>query len=366
MTKNIAVSVIVPVYNVEEFLPQCLDSILSQTLSNIEVIIVYDESKDNSLKICEDYAKRDSRIVLISLANAEGTRTGLGESRNKGIEIAKGEYLGFVDSDDYIDANYYEVLYNAAKEKNADIVETETFIFDKINEGQKWSYDLLKDITVTPDTIEMFFRNYYFASIYKHYAWDKIYSREFIVNHNIRFGDNKKIRAEDTWFQLQAVFNYPKIVFAQGTHYRYRQRLSSLVHTAERDLVQRQGLMIKMYDQLLNTDLENREVEQRACSVISVEVLTMEALNQTHFGGNAKNFIEETKKISDQPVVIKCLESLYRTKAYELEPKRGRRAFLRVIGLLFSRGMYRAARYVVWVTYRVKEHKNNNAEALYR
>lgn len=365
MENNIAVSVIVPVYNVEEFLPECLDSILGQTLSNIEVIIVYDDSKDNSLKICEYYAQRDKRVTLISLANVEGTRAGLGESRNKGIDIAKGEYLGFVDSDDYIDQDFYEVLYNAAKEKNADIVETETLDFDKANAKPRRSFDSLNDITITLDTVEQFFRDYYFSSTYKHNAWDKIYRRDFIVKNNIRYGDNKKIYAEDTWFQLQAVFYYPKIVFAQGTHYRYRLRQSSLTHNVAKNLVQRESLMVEMYDYLINNDKANRGIERRACSLIAIEVLTLEALNQIHFGGNSEGFIEETKKISDQPIVRKYLESLYRTKAYNLEPRKGRRAFLKVTGFLFFLKMYGLARRVIWRTYKAKEKQNVDVGLLY-
>lgn len=360
MANNITVSVIVPVYKVEEYLPQCIESILRQTLSNIEVILVDDGSSDGCPAICDGYADKFDFVHVIHQKNQ-----GLGEARNNGIKIAKGEYLGFVDSDDYIEANYYEVLYNAAKEKDADIVETETLDFDKNKTIPRRSFDLLKDITVTPKTIELFFRDYYFASAYKHNAWDKIYRREFVIDNNIRFGDNKVIYAEDTWFQLQAIFYYPKIVFAQGTHYRYRLRLSSITHNTAKNLVQREGLMINMYDSLLNTDIANREIEQRACSVIAVEVLTLEALNQTHYGGNRNDYLIETKKVLEQPVVRKYLERLYKSRAYDLEPKRGRRTFLRIIGLLFSVKMYGLARFIVWRTYKAKERPSIDTGLLY-
>lgn len=361
MVNNITVSVIVPVYKVEKFLPQCIDSILEQTLSNIEVILVDDGSPDGCPAICDGYADRYDFVHVIHQENQ-----GLGESRNNGIKVAKGEYLGFVDSDDYIEPNYYEVLYNAAKEKDADIVETETLDFDKNRAIPRvLSFESLKDITVTPETVESFFRDYYFASTYKHNAWDKIYRREFVVNNNIRFGDNKTIYAEDTWFQLQAIFYYPKIVFAKGTHYRYRLRLTSITHNTAKNLVQRESLMINMYDELLETDRKHRLVEKRACSVIAIEVLTLEALNQAHYGGCAKNFIEETKKISEEPVVRGYLESLYKTRAYDLEPKRGRRTFLKVVGLLFSLRLYGLAKRVIWGIYKAKEKQSVDKGALY-
>ena len=97
------ISIIVPVYNVEKYLERCLDSILSQTFSDFELILVNDGSTDHSLEICRSYAEKDERILLIDQENR-----GLSAARNAGIAVAKGEYLGFVDSDDYIAQNMYE------------------------------------------------------------------------------------------------------------------------------------------------------------------------------------------------------------------------------------------------------------------
>ena len=111
------ISIIVPVYKVEEFLPQCIESIINQTYRDIEVILIDDGSPDNCGTICEEYAKRDKRIRVFHKENG-----GLSEARNYGIVRATGEYVGFVDSDDWIEPNMYEVLVNIAKEKQADIV----------------------------------------------------------------------------------------------------------------------------------------------------------------------------------------------------------------------------------------------------
>lgn len=109
-------SIIVPVYNSENRLKKCIDSILNQTFSDFELILVDDGSKDSSGKICEDYAKKDSRIKLIHQENM-----GVSEARNTGLRCAVGKYVGFVDSDDYIDKRMYEVLYSLMIENNADI-----------------------------------------------------------------------------------------------------------------------------------------------------------------------------------------------------------------------------------------------------
>ena len=97
------ISIIIPVYNVAVYLPRCLDSILAQTYKNLEIILVDDGSKDNSGKVCDEYALKDSRIKVIHQKNQ-----GVSVARNAGLRIAKGDYIGFVDSDDYIETNMYE------------------------------------------------------------------------------------------------------------------------------------------------------------------------------------------------------------------------------------------------------------------
>ena len=112
---KINVSVIVPVYNVEKYLDKCIESLLNQTLKNIEIILVDDGSKDNSLQICREYGQKDSRIKVYTKENE-----GLGLTRNYGIDRANGEYIAFVDSDDFISSDFYEKLYNKAKKENVE------------------------------------------------------------------------------------------------------------------------------------------------------------------------------------------------------------------------------------------------------
>ncbi|ETI67554.1 glycosyltransferase family 2 protein [Neobacillus vireti] len=114
---NPKISVIVPIYNVEPYLCKCIDSILSQTFTDFELILVNDGSPDNCGAICDDYAKIDTRIKVIHKENG-----GLGSARNAGIKIAKGQYIGIIDSDDYIDEKMYEILYHNAKTHSSDVV----------------------------------------------------------------------------------------------------------------------------------------------------------------------------------------------------------------------------------------------------
>ena len=110
------ISIIVPVYKVEKYIHKCIDSILNQTFKDFELILVDDGSPDNCGKICDEYAKKDSRVIVIHKENG-----GLSSARNSGLDIARGDYIGFVDSDDYIENDMYELLYNLCEENNCDI-----------------------------------------------------------------------------------------------------------------------------------------------------------------------------------------------------------------------------------------------------
>lgn len=117
MKNNIAVSIVVPVYNAKEYLRKCLDSVVNQTLKNVEIIFIDDGSTDGSSEICKEYAAKDERIIYYKKENE-----GLAAARQDGIERASGEYVGFVDSDDWLELNMYEHMYSVAVKENADVV----------------------------------------------------------------------------------------------------------------------------------------------------------------------------------------------------------------------------------------------------
>ncbi len=110
------ISVIIPIYNVEQYLKECLESVINQTLKDIEIICINDGSTDSSPKILAEYAKRDNRIIIINQENS-----GVSRARNKGLDVASGEYVSFIDPDDYINTDFYNGLYNAAKINDADL-----------------------------------------------------------------------------------------------------------------------------------------------------------------------------------------------------------------------------------------------------
>lgn len=211
-----AISVIVPVYNTQKFLEKCLESIINQTFKDIEIICINDGSTDNSMSILNDYSEKDSRIKIINQKNA-----GLSCARNTGINNAKGEYIGFVDSDDWIDLDFFEKLYNAAKNYDADIASAGI----KRVRSYKWKYNLkIKEEEVTENTD----RKFVLCDVpEKCYVWNKIYRLEKIKQFSLYF--EAGIYFEDRCFTCEALSKLKRLVVVPDTYYNYWTNPNSIV-----------------------------------------------------------------------------------------------------------------------------------------
>ena len=193
------VSVIIPVYNVEHYLRQCLDSVGAQTLSDIEIICVNDSSTDGSLDILEDYAKKDSRIQVVTQPNG-----GAGAARNKGLSMAKGKYLSFLDSDDFFEPDMLELAYKKAEEDKADFV---VFNSDQYYTDKKkfvevpWTLRIKELPPYMPFNHRQMTDNIF--KVFVGWAWDKLYSREFVENNHLLFQEQRT--SNDMLFVFSAV-----------------------------------------------------------------------------------------------------------------------------------------------------------------
>ena len=175
------ISVIIPIYNTEKYLKKCLNSIVNQTLKEIEIICVDDGSTDSSLSILQEYAKKDKRVKIIE----KKISTGAGDSRNQGIKIANGEYLWFVDSDDWVDLCACEKVYKQAHQCNADIVIFGAKRYDEKNRQctpRKFNSDIFPSKIFNARDIA---KNIFQISI--PVAWDKMFKKSFVVNEKIEF-----------------------------------------------------------------------------------------------------------------------------------------------------------------------------------
>ena len=249
MTK---LSIIVPVYNVEKYLPKCLESLIKQTLKDIEIICVNDGSMDNSLAILKEFASKDSRIRII-----DNQHQGVAKTRNTGIEQSTGEYIGFVDSDDYIDIDFFEKLYNSATKSNSDIaiasiLKHKNFfnIYNAKYTKEETAITIQDKIKLCEDKKHFFF-----------YAWNKIYHSRFIKENNIKFSEGQIY--EDVMFAIKALYYSNKIISVYGTKYHYIEHENSLTKYKDKT-GEKEHDLIKAYSELQEfCNSKNIEISER-------------------------------------------------------------------------------------------------------
>lgn len=221
MSNQVKVSIIIPVYNVEQYISQCLDSLINQTLQEIEIICINDGSKDNSLNILNDYAKKDSRIKIINKKNE-----GLSCARNDGLKAASGEYIGYVDSDDWVAEDFYEKLFIAAKKYNADIAAGNIVRCGKLVRKYRIKYEKEELLTDGLEKLKA-------AQIPKYnYVWNKIYKRESLLKLDIPFPAGKVY--EDIRWSIKVIYYLENLVTVPESNYYYRKNQNSIVSVTKK------------------------------------------------------------------------------------------------------------------------------------
>ena len=240
------ISVIIPFNNVENYIEECLDSVLTQTLDDIEIILINDASTDRTLEIVEGYLQKDSRIKLINI----NERKGQGFARNRGIELATGEYIGFVDSDDFIEPDMFECLYNSAKSNDTDISMCQVREYDDINENYITSdyYSL--------SCLSAFQNDVFSAEDTKNYIldinvalWNKIYKREYLNNIGEKFPEG--FIYEDLPFFFGTYLPAKRIHVVWKNLYSYRiNRKNSTMQQFNNKILDRLPMVSLTYEKL--------------------------------------------------------------------------------------------------------------------
>lgn len=234
------ISVIIPVYNTEKYLCQCIDSVLAQTLSDIEVLLIDDGSTDSSGKICDNYAFKDKRVHVTHTPNR-----GVSHARNKGLEVAKGKYISFVDSDDWIDTDMIENLYQLMQTHHTDL---STCGYTVEEENGNIIYSVKKDITSILnkwDGIYSLFHDNYYK--YKGNLWDKLYNKRIINDNQLRF--NEKIYYnEDRLFIFQYLNYCQSISYTTSPHYHYIMRTSSAMNLVQNTYHEKSCTFMNAFD----------------------------------------------------------------------------------------------------------------------
>lgn len=212
------ISVLVPVYNVEKYIERCLDSIVQQTFIDMEILCVDDGSTDGSGRILDQYAQRDSRIRVIHKENG-----GYGNTMNQAVAAASGEYIGIVESDDYIEPDMYEVMYEAMTRWQLDFVKTDYYqLWEREDGTQQNDYHALtqkKEMygQVMEPNRE---RESYFL---EKFTWNGLYRKEFLEKHEIRYQETPGASYQDNGFWFQTFYFAERVMFLPGAFYHYRQ-----------------------------------------------------------------------------------------------------------------------------------------------
>lgn len=259
------VSIIVPIFNVEKYLSRCLDSILCQTLEEIEIIAINDGSTDLSLDILNKYAAMDRRLKVINKSNS-----GVSSARNKGIFLAKGEYIGFVDPDDWIDNEMYEVMYDNALKENVDIVMC-TYVREFEEHAKVKDFHIPNKTFYKDNKVQLNIMRRLIGPLNEEVGnpelldawgtvWSKLYKAELIKENRIEFVDLEKIGTnEDTLFNIETMFHAKSFLFLNSPYYHYWRANSSSITSGYKPNLMKQWKYLFSY---LETFLKEKNMEK--------------------------------------------------------------------------------------------------------
>lgn len=255
ISPKIKVSVIVPIYNTIAYLDKCVQSLISQSLHDMEIILVDDGSEDGSAQRCDEYASKYNNIQVIHKVNA-----GLGYARNSGLKIAKGEYIGFVDSDDFVSPNMFELLYNNAKEGFADVSYGSYMRFIQEENIEKYSQKQINNITFWNESDMKYYLlnriglppEYNNDTLYEPIVCNGIFKTSIFKDNEIYFVSEREIISEDIIFDIDYLMKCKSVVHSSDIVYYYRYNPKSLTTSYKRNRFQKNvDLYFLMKDKLM-------------------------------------------------------------------------------------------------------------------
>lgn len=268
------ISVIVPVYKVEPYLRKCLDSIVNQSCRNLEIILVDDGSPDNCGAICDEYASKDERIIVIHQENK-----GLSEARNAGLLVATGDYIGYVDSDDYIDSDMYEHLLHIAKKYDADISQCGVVFEEADKSWDEYCPPKAFHVETTENGMPQKAQKWLSCTV-----WNKLYKASTVKG--IVY-DWVHCYGEDLAYNMMALGKAKTVAFSSLAKYHYIQRTGSICHTLN---------VQKRYEALLSI-LNKGAIQQENNSQAHSNILRLKALAISDIGSQIARYGNSNKSL---------------------------------------------------------------------
>ena len=287
------ISVIVPVYKVEKYLDRCLTSIVNQTYRDLEIILVDDGSPDSCPQLCEDWAEKDGRIKVIHKQNE-----GLGMARNSGMAVATGEYISFVDSDDFIDTDAYARVISKIKTDDPDVCYFSLNILKRDGSvvpvynpyPQRVEYEKIKSELI-PSCFGNSLRKT-FASYILGASWLGVYRRALITAHGIIFKSERQYLCEDYIFSLEVCLHARRASFIDMPLYYYCENQSSLTHSYRKDRLEKSEILYKYMVTFIQENKLGEDLVLRAqdCYLVNIIVcLKQEIWNESSYASKLRN-----------------------------------------------------------------------------
>lgn len=327
---NIKVSIIVPVYNVEPYLDRCMQSLLKQTLKEIEIIMVDDESPDHCPQLCEDYKAKYSNVKVVHKKNG-----GLGFARNSGLEVAKGEYVAFIDSDDFVDTDMFQHLYEYAAENKCDAVFCGYNIYKDAEHIRKMQENAEYILRRGKDEVKKVLLDmvgpepsYHSDAKLLMSVWRAIYSRKVIEDNHLRFVSERVYIAEDIMWHIDFLPCCQCVGLIPQTHYYYCDNGTSLTRTYRADRFQKELFLYHTQEDKLRkagySEAEfrtrlNRQLLMKTRVCISQQVTFLKQLGYIKARDNIRDIVQSSE-----------VQSIMKTYPYRLLPMRHRLFFLLV------------------------------------
>ena len=313
------VSIIIPVYNVEKYIERCVDSLTNQTLQDLEIILVDDSSTDSSLEICRKLAENDSRIKVIHKENE-----GAGKARNAALEVATGEYIGFVDSDDFVEKDMFETLYEKAEQYGSDLVMSGVLFVDgnMFSEKGECSRKIYFDkdthfeseeelkklrmgiIGALPEDAD--------DSKYGMSIWKNLFRHEIIKKNNIVFQSEREMLSEDAVFMVDFISCINKATGISEAFYNYCRNGASISKSYKKDRFEKSLIFVSEVEKRFSKDIKQDEYRiyidrfwQAMCRVICSQEIMHAADNDIKYSDLKKRL----KTVCTHSLSVKTLKS---------------------------------------------------------
>lgn len=350
------ISIIVPIYNSEKYLKQCIESLITQTFKNIEIILINDGSTDKSKQICEEYAVKDDRIKLINKNNE-----GVSVARNIGIKIATGKYIAFIDSDDWLEPIYLETLYNEISKNNADLVICNYNIIrrnKKIKNIKFPKNNFLKSkeelqciqaaiLSLKITTFSLLNQNFYGAGV----LWNKLYKREIIEKYNLKF-NMEKIKAifEDVIFNYNYIEQINSLQIINETLYNYRTLQNSATRAFNKDILQINQIVFKDIKEKKLTHKDDKLYEYS----LNIRIINNFYTSVKIYFCNKKNTKRYKEKVTEFKETLN--KEMYKNAFENLENKYCN-AKTKITKLLVKSKKYNLLFFIFYIFTKIKEKK---------